>query len=32
VVVGPVFSPRDLSQQELGRAVHEWMKDELLRL
>jgi 1-acyl-sn-glycerol-3-phosphate acyltransferase len=32
VVVGPAFSPRDLSQQELSRAVHEWMKDELLRL
>jgi 1-acyl-sn-glycerol-3-phosphate acyltransferase len=32
VVVGPAFSPRDTSQQELGHAVHDWMKEELLRL
>ena len=32
VVVGPAFSPQDLSQQELSRAVHDWMKDELQRL
>jgi 1-acyl-sn-glycerol-3-phosphate acyltransferase len=32
VVVGPAFSPRDTSQQELSRAVHDWMKAELLRL
>jgi 1-acyl-sn-glycerol-3-phosphate acyltransferase len=32
VVVGPAFSPTDMSQQELSRAVHEWMKDELQRL
>ena len=32
VVVGPAFFPQELSQQELSRVVHEWMKTELLRL
>jgi len=32
VVVGPAFPSQDTSQQELSRAVHDWMKAELLTL
>lgn len=32
VVVGPAFSAQDTSQQELSRAVHDWMKAALVQL
>jgi 1-acyl-sn-glycerol-3-phosphate acyltransferase len=32
VIVGPAFPSQDTSQQELSRAVHDWMKAELLTL
>jgi 1-acyl-sn-glycerol-3-phosphate acyltransferase len=31
-VIGPGFSSRDTSQQDLSRAVHDWMKTALLEL
>src|SRR6201996_8168553 len=32
VVVGPEFSSRETSQQDLSHAVHDWMKTALLEL
>ncbi|SEF05201.1 1-acyl-sn-glycerol-3-phosphate acyltransferase [Burkholderia sp. WP9] len=32
VVIGPPLSPREMTQQELSHAVHDWMKNELERL
>jgi 1-acyl-sn-glycerol-3-phosphate acyltransferase len=32
VVVGPGFSSQETSQQELSRAVHDWMKAALTQL
>jgi 1-acyl-sn-glycerol-3-phosphate acyltransferase len=32
VVIGPAFSSEDVLQQDLSRAVHDWMKAALLEL